>query len=128
MPSTKIADALARRQAEWEERLAAHPTSHPHKLSFVLDYNVIPHIECPGRDQCGLVYATASLDGYKCGLQLEAEELGHEFFDLMVGPRFVPTSNSFPVGFSFTGGDDEEPPAIQWWPLPDALATVHTPE
>jgi hypothetical protein len=129
---TKIDDALARRQAEWEERLASHPTSHPHKLSLVLDYNVIPHVECPGEEHCALVYAMppSGPGSYKCGLQLEAEELGHEFFDLMVGPsRFVPASNSFPIAFTSTwGGNDEEPPTIEWWPLPNPLAPVQAQE
>lgn len=122
---TTIAQYEAQRSERWLEMLDQFPTEHPHLLTIELDANATPLVTCPGRRHCKLWYAGG--DGGKCGFQVEAEEMGSELWEWKVGPKFVPASNPFPVNFVWTGGSEDDPPEIEWWPLKEAVRPEDKP-
>lgn len=130
--STFIRPADAARQAEQRDALAQalrdYPTQRPHLLHLILDGGVSIRIQCPGREHCKLWYV-AEGDRGRCGVEVEAGEVGSEFLEWQVGPEVEPPTNPIPIGFTWTGGGEDDPPEIEWWPLPeDALLRirVHT--
>jgi hypothetical protein len=109
------AELRARQQAKLDECMERCPTTHPHLLRLVLDQGAMCLVECPGRDHCALWYGK---DGGRCGVAVEADEVGSEFLEWMIGPPFVPSVVPFPIGFTWSGGGDDDPVELWWWPLP----------
>lgn len=108
------AEIALRQEQDRQERLERHPTERPHLLQIGLHQGAVVDIVCPGREHCGLWYEG---DDGKCGLRVEFEEFGSEMLEYQIGPQFTPKVNPFPVGFTWTGGGQDDPPEIEWWPL-----------
>lgn len=122
MSTPEASNAFERMRRQQEERrldmIAEHPTEHPHFLTFKLDGSVVPVITCPGPDLCQYQYGTkaAATGDSKCGLQLEVDEIGSEFFDYQVGPPFEVQGVPIPIHFTMTFMEDD-PPEVEWWIL-----------
>lgn len=116
------AEVRARQVQDRVERMERHPTNaeHPHHLEIRLHTGVMVRVHCPGEAHCGLWYRNYSALGGKCGLQLEAEEVGSEFLEWQVGPEYTPPVNPFPIGFMWSGGGSDDPPEIEWWTLAES--------
>lgn len=110
----------AEEQVKLDEMREKHPTEHPHMLTLRLWQGVVPRVTCPGQGMCPLWYSPniggAEVEG-RCGLQIEFEEIGSEMLEYQIGPEFTPPTNPFPIGFTWSGGGDDEPPEIEWWAL-----------
>lgn len=120
------ADQRERDVAKREEMRAKHPTEHPHLLTITLWQGAMARVTCPGKGKCPLWYDWhdgAGDNPGKCGLEIEFEEIGSEMLEYQVGPPFTPASNPFPIGFTWSGGGEDEPPEIEWWPIFDGVAT-----
>jgi hypothetical protein len=103
-------------QAKLDHYRREHPTEHPHTLTLRLWQGVMPRVTCPGQGMCPLWYGAEGEPG-RCGLEIEFEELGSELLEYQIGPEFTPPTNPFPIGFTWSGGGEDEPPEIEWWPL-----------
>lgn len=115
----KRADARARATEQRAAAMAATPTDpeHAHMLTLRLDSGVAIAIECPGPRHCALWYTGSGEQHDRCGVELEASEVGSEFLEWQIGPEFIPAVNPFPIGFNWTGGGEDDPPEIRWWAL-----------
>jgi hypothetical protein len=107
------AEQQERARGKLAEYLERYPTEHPHSLVLKLDSGIMLDIKCPGHEHCGLWY------GGVCGVAVEAAEVGSEFLEWQVGPEFSLTRLPVQIGFTWTGGGEDDPPEIVWWPLPD---------
>lgn len=112
------AEQREREQAKLDEMRQRHPTNieHPHLMTISLHAGAALAVVCPGRAHCGLWYGTEVENG-RCGVQVEVEEVGSEFLEWQVGPAFEVPSKAFPIGFTWSGGGQDDPPEIEWWPL-----------
>lgn len=104
--------AVAALKAALEE----HPTEHPHHLVLGLWDGITLSVQCPGREHCPLWYEGPN--GGLCGVQVEVSEVGCEFLEWMVGPEYAVTQVPVPFHFTATGGSEEDPPELEWWPIP----------
>lgn len=113
------AEQRAREQEKLDDMRQRYPTApeRAHKLQLDLWTGVSVKVHCPGEEHCGLWYGTNPGVEGQCGVALEASEVGSEFLEWQVGPRFTPTANPFPIGFTWSGGGEDDPPEIEWWPL-----------
>lgn len=120
------AEQRERETAKRAEMREKHPTEHPHLLTLRLWQGVVPRVTCPGQGKCPLWYGAEPRGGEaahpgRCGLEIEFEELGSELLEYQIGPEFTPASNPFPIGFTWSGGGEDDPPEIEWWPIFDGV-------